>query len=284
MMTILRTLPLWMGVLFLASCGNPEPEPQDPLTPERDTTEQTATIEYALSPLPSPLQIALIFKSAGLTYVEDVTLTTDEKQRFISGFDKQLALGIYSADFTYSSLNGMKQEAEQYFITLEEIANDIGFGEAFNTQQNMERVRNNIDNLDSVGFLLAEIHMNADRYFMENGEQEKAYVIFAGAWLESMYLGAVTKDLESQPSVARCLLDQSDILTDLLMCIEKVGMSESEDLQNLHALLTDVDEKLKAITTTEEDGQDIVLQRDQLTALVSSLENARNAITKSNAE
>ena len=274
-----------IALLFLSACSSDETTPVPELPEVNVDTVVHQEINAGLSPLPSPLEIAWIFKSSGLNYIDNVTFPYDKQSLFVTNFEKQLALGVYSADLTYCSLNGMRQEADNYFVALEELATDIGFGEPMSTEQNIERMRNNIDDIDSVGFLLTELHMNADRYFRENNEQDKAYVIFSAAWLESMYLGATTQDLESNLSLAEALFDQVIILEDLKYCLNEVNAdNEDPNINTLAEHLDTIDTHLQAITNGSDDVSEIVISRAKLDALLGSIVAARNYITKSTPE
>jgi len=270
---------LFLGLLFGAlACTNPEPEKQDTLeVPTHDSISVELPVVY--NPLPSPLEIAWMFKNAGLPYVEGITLAPDAKTRFATSFQKQLGLGVYSADLTYCSLNMMEQEAENYFLGLNELANDIGFGETLNTEYNVERMRRSVGDIDSVAFLLAEIHMNTNRYFKENNEMEKSFVIFSGAWIESMYLGATTTSLAENPELVGLLVEQEIICSDIIDGLEKATPTENpqNDIAALLEILDNLRSQLAAITTSE-NSEELVVSKEKLNDFIVSLKQARSTI------
>jgi hypothetical protein len=274
----MKIFSIFIASMLLISCGTDEPIDAPPPTLD-NTLEKNhpVVITPDLNPLPSPLQIAFLFKQAGLEFQEGVGNELGNKSLYSSSIRKQLNLGIYSADFAYCALNKQRQLGTNYLRTVEEMADELGLAGAYNTADNRERFEANADNIDSVAQIISELQMQADQYFLDNHEQDKAFVIFAGAWIESMYLGAKTRDLSDNPNIAQTLLEQADILGDLLKAVATV---ESQDeLQELVASLEEIRTMFNEMLAAHGDAEgDIVVSAQKLYQLINVIFIARKAI------
>ncbi|MGZ4049234.1 MAG: hypothetical protein ACXVNN_07720, partial [Bacteroidia bacterium] len=104
--------------LLLVACGNNEaPKDETAATPAVDSastpppSDETPEVTYSL---PSPLQIASIFKKSGLKYKDGITSKLMDPSKYTTNLSKALNLGVYSADLSYTVLNKQNQEAMNY--------------------------------------------------------------------------------------------------------------------------------------------------------------------------
>src|ERR1051326_2322241 len=82
---------------------------------KEDTTEEVQENDNGKTYLlPSPLQIAYIFKKSGLKYVAGTTHDVKKQNDYSTSYSQSLALGIYSSDLAYCVLNKEKQDAINY--------------------------------------------------------------------------------------------------------------------------------------------------------------------------
>ena len=283
-MQIRFLLPLF---LFLVACaGENNPEQRD--SSARISSAKKEIVyqkppnqveETHLNPLPSPLKIAVWFRTSGLVFREDALFSADNVMNFNSLFSKQLAIGMYSADFTYCALNAESQSSNQYLKVMEELASDVGFASVYNTEENRDRFMRNANNLDSISYLIAEIQENADLHFQNNNESDKAFIIFAGAWVESMYIGSRSKDLSTEPSIAECLFGQKEILDDLIACLESIETDQKSNAQQLLAKMQPVKQHLDAVNPEGLPISQVILKSKQVREFVNSINELRDYIT-----
>ena len=105
-MLLNRKSLLLKGILFIAAgvllgaCGSEKPK-DETLTTVQDTVAivETPTISYTL---PSPLQVASIFKKSGLKYKAGVTNSLKDPSKYTTNLSKAINLGVYSADLSYA--------------------------------------------------------------------------------------------------------------------------------------------------------------------------------------
>ncbi|MGZ3863830.1 MAG: hypothetical protein ACXVPN_01815 [Bacteroidia bacterium] len=209
--------------LLLSSCGgNNESEKKEELkdtvaTETVKTEEPNDDVSYSL---PSPAQIAKILKKSGLKYFPDITNTT-EGVNYKSGSTsvKALNLGVYSADLSYCVINKQKEESKKYFKVCKELAAELGLGQAFDMNQMAKRLESNLEREDSLLSLLSEVQMNSDNILEESGRTFVSVVSFAGAWVESMYIGMKVNVKERNTSLDHRLVEQMAIGENIIKAL-----------------------------------------------------------------
>lgn len=210
--------------LLLSSCGgNNEAEKKDLI---KDTTASTETVK-AEEPgddvsytLPSPAQIAQILKKSGLKYFPGITNKTEGvNYKTASTSVKALNLGVYSADLSYCVINKQKEESKKYFKVCKELAAELGLGQAFDMNQMAKRLESNLDKEDSLLSLLSEVQMNSDNLLEESGRTFVSVVSFAGAWVESMYIGMQVNVKERNTKLDHRLVEQMAIGENIIKAL-----------------------------------------------------------------
>lgn len=179
--------------LLLGACGNSEPNDVNVVDLE-DTLTEDIDIDMFESPeidyhLPSPLQVASIFKKSGLEYNSGVTNSADNSEKYTEELSQMLNFGIYSTDMAYCVLNEQSNEGRIYLEVIAEMASEIGMEVVFENEDLMDRFDSNIENKDSIEILMIDIHERTEEYMEENDMQHTSAIHFAGAWTEGMYLG-----------------------------------------------------------------------------------------------
>ncbi len=287
---------LSMGLAFsLVSCGGGnEPEKKEEM---RDTATVAAdsgkvsTDEDEISyTLPSPMQIANIFKKSGLKYYSGICNKTDEINKYKAGSltVKALNLGVYSADLMYCSLNKQKQETKNYFKVCKELASELGLSKAFEFDNAAQRMDKNMNNPDSLAAMLVNIQMETDNILNENKQEHISVISFAGAWIESMYIGVKVNAKEKNTDIAAKLIEQMAIADNIIKAL-KVHATKDADVAGLLKQMTELSDvynnfkSVKEIKATDPDVIDPAKLNIGITELYSfsqKLDEIRSAITK----
>jgi chaperonin cofactor prefoldin len=186
--------------------------------------------------LPSPLQIAYIFKKSGLKYVAGTTHDVKKQADYSTSYSQSLALGVYSSDLAYCVLNKEKQEAINYMNAVKALSDKLGMSTVFDSETLLKRFEANIGNEDSIMFILSEIQSKSDEFFSSNDRQMSAAIVFSGAWVESMYIASHVLPKTKDSKLASQLADQMGILENL---IKELKRHESKDT-NIGGLLTNL--------------------------------------------
>lgn len=209
------------STMFLGSCGNSEPD--DVNVVDVDTTGEELEDDPFESPdvdyhLPSPLQVASIFKKSGLEFNSGVANDPDNADSYTDELKKMLNFGVYSADMAYCVLNEQSNEGRIYLEAITALAGEIGMEAVFENKDLMERFDANLENKDSIEILMIDIHERTEEYMEENDMQHNSAIHFAGAWTEGMYLGVFDYENNGQrDALGAQITEQMEILKNIIL-------------------------------------------------------------------
>jgi hypothetical protein len=192
--------------------------------------------------LPSPLQIASIFKNSGLTYQPGITAPFKDASKFNSQYEQALNMGIFSADLSYCILNKQSDDAVKYLNVVKALSDKLGFGSVFESNSFLKRFQGNMNNTDSLASLIAELQMETDTYLENNKQKYIGVIAFAGAWVESMHIGGEVYQKGKNAGVSSRISEQMNILEGLVKLLNKYQSSDT----HIAGLLTELNVIKKA--------------------------------------
>lgn len=266
--------------LFVISCGNETPKEENvESVPAEDTAVVAETPDVSYS-LPSPLQIASIFKKSGLKFKAGITSQQKDPGKYTTNLNKALNLGVYSADLSYTVLNKQNQEAMNYMKLCRQLADNLNMGSVFDEGNLSKRFEKNLGNEDSLAYIIAELQMVTDMYLDENDQQQITSIVFAGAWVESMYVGSKVFEKGKDKELNNKLAEQMTILGSIVNALKA---QESKDA-NIAGLVTDLEsvkalydsfESTKAMAADENSEKELTLTDDEVTQLSKKIEELR---------
>lgn len=264
--------------MLLASCGGETPKDENMTTPvDTVVTEETPSVSYSL---PSPLQIASIFKKSGMKYKEGVTSSMKDATKYTSNVSKALNLGIYSADLSYCVLNKQNQESMIYMKLSRTLADNLGMGSVFDQGDLSKRFEKNLGNEDSLAYIIAELQMVTDMYLDENDQQQITSIVFAGAWVESMYIGSKVYEKGKDKSLNNKLAEQMTILGSIISALTSVEKKDPTisglivDLKTVKDIY-DVLPSVKDSNATEDNEKELSLTDNEVNQLTKKIEQLR---------
>ncbi len=182
--------------IVLTACGDkPTDEVAENIAAEapKDTTPDTVNEEtkfkfdFAIANIPSPVGSVNELSAMGVDYSN--TLLVDAKKQLAasSEFSKALALGLFNIDMAYAMVNNKGEDVLKYMKTVVKISDELGLKSVVN-QMVGKRAEKNLGNKDSLLTILDEIFVKSDSYLRTNERVYTASSIFAGSWIESLYL------------------------------------------------------------------------------------------------
>jgi hypothetical protein len=171
--------------------------------------------------LPSPLQVAAIFKSSGLKYLPGVTSPADKAASYSTTYTRAWSMGVYSADMAYCVLNKQTQPAQNYLKVVRSQADLINLGKVFAQTALFDRFNNNLGNEDSLQSILAGIKEETDAQLVNNEQSHLYGVIFAGAWIESLHIAGEVYKQEPSDQVLVKFFEQMIILESITKELER---------------------------------------------------------------
>lgn len=275
--------------LSINSCGGGE-EDNHSTDENTNTSDSTAVVvedemdefgdSYEFVP-PSPLQIASIFKKAGLEFNSETPLNPSKSAEFPTSFSQSIAFGMYSADMAYCVMNEKYDNANEYLKALRDLSSKIGLETVFNSEDIMQRFQDNLGNQDSIINILIFIQENTDDYIAENGKEDLSVINYSGAWIEGMYLGAKTVNESGDKEKIGLLISEEMTIAETLLEGLKHVSNQDQDILDL---IDSIDEILNTYNGFESvvkageeaDYIDVLLSEDELSKIANELISLRN--------
>jgi hypothetical protein len=197
-----------LSFMFL-SCGDKaNDEISENVTADvvKDTTPVTVNEEtkfkfdFAIANIPSPVGSINEISSWGIDYNNSLMVDTKKQLTASSEFSKAMTLGIYNIDMAYAMVNNNGQDVLKYMKTIVGNADALGLKSAVD-QMIGKRAESNLGNKDSLLNILAEIFVKSDSYLRTNERVYTASSVFAGSWIESLYLTCKLTEIATAPAI-----------------------------------------------------------------------------------
>lgn len=231
--------------IMLVSCGDKQNEEiAENVTAEvsKDTTPITVNEEtkfkfdFAIANIPSPVGSVNEFSNWGVDY-NNTLLLDAKKQSATTEFSKAVLLGIENIDMSYAMINSKGEDVLKYMKTVMKTSDELGLKNAVD-QMVGKRAEQNISNKDSLLKILDEIFVKSDSYLRTNERVFTASSVFAGSWIEGLYLTCKVAELINDASVKEKAY--------------KHIWDQRFYLKNLTDLLNDYKDKKECVTLNDE--------------------------------
>lgn len=233
---------LWAFILFACSStgGKDIDVDQDELNTElqnlKEDMNNTKKIFYSL---PSPLETAMLLKSAGAKYEEGLLNPVSNASKYTTNKKMALNLGIYTTDLSFAGLFDQTQTTIKYMNASKEIADRLGILDIFN-DSTIKRLEENVNNRDVIMDIISETFMNSSSYLTENNRAAVAAIVLIGGWIEGLYIATevVNRTSFDNNKLVDRIADQKFSLDIVIKLIEKY--SYHEDVASLLVLMKEV--------------------------------------------
>ena len=182
--------------VLLLSCGDKQVEEtveNVPTETPKDTTRVTVNEEtkfkfdFAIANIPSPVGSINELSGWGVDYNNALLVDAKKQLSASSEFSKALALGVYNIDMSYAMVNNKGEDVLKYMKTVVTTSDALGLKSAVD-QMVGKRAEKNLSNKDSLLKILDEIFVKSDSYLRTNERVYTASSVFAGSWVESLFL------------------------------------------------------------------------------------------------
>src|SRR5450759_5145926 len=183
--------------------------------------EDIQQAEKIFNALPSPLESAMLIKSAGARFDEVLLNPIGNVNSYVTNKSMALNLGIYTCDLSFASLYEQTQLIINYMNAAKKMADGLGILKAIEQEQ-IDKLEENINNSDVIMEIVSETFMNSNSYLEDNGQPAIAAMVLVGGWIEGLYISTQLvdmKDFNGNKLVGR-IIDQKlsiDILFNLLI-------------------------------------------------------------------
>lgn len=260
-----------------------------------DDIDKAKKIFYSL---PSPLETALIIKSAGAQYDQELLNSIDNVDNYSTNNSMALNLGIYTTDLSFASLFDQAQTSISYMGASRKMAEGLNITDAIDNET-IKRLEENLSNREVVMDIISETFLNSSSYLKENERQDVAALVLVGGWVEGLYIASelVGDNATKDNKLADRILEQKLSFNIVLRLLEdnKTSASGTENvdvvnmLANLEELKTAFDNIQVETTKPSNSGEDeegvaqieskttVFASPENFKALQSSIKNLRNS-------
>ena len=275
--------------MLLNSCSGNQPKEQAPAATENVAKDSNKVDQAEVSyNLPSPLQIAALFKKSGLKYIEGITNPQKNAGSYTSNFSKAINLGVYGTDLAYCVLNKQKQEAMSYMKLSTELSNSLGLTSVFKEGDFIKRFESNLNQEDSLRVIISEVQMATDTYLQDNDQQQVSAIAFSGAWIEAMYIGSNVFDKSKDKKLNEKISEQMGILNKIILVLKARESSDASitpliaDLNSLLTIYNGLEsvKKSKVDTGVDDPGAPVLLTEQETGQLVKKIAELRTKFIK----
>jgi hypothetical protein len=225
----------------------------------QDTTKVTVDdttkfkFDFALANIPSPATSIQELQSLDVAYDASILNDTRNTSRYTSEYQRAMNLGIYNIDMAYAMMNNKGQDVLQYMKTIMIMSEALGLKNAVGGMVG-KRAESNLQKQDSLFKILDEIFVKSDSYLRTNDRLYTAAIIFAGSWLESLYLNckisAMATSDRAKSKAHRVLWEQRFHLGNLTKVLQDYR-SRPEDEELLRKLTVILDDLMQIKQTSD---------------------------------
>jgi hypothetical protein len=188
--------------LLLPACksgGTKEKKSATEVGPPKDIARVTQDIKQAnkiFEALPSPLESAMLIKSAGAPFDKKFLNPVDNAKLYTTTRNQALNLGIYTCDLSFASLYDQTQLIIDYMNAAKKMADGLGILDAID-QKTIENLEENINNKEAIMDIISETFLNSNSYLADNDQSAVAAIVLVGGWIEGLYISTQLVDVKA---------------------------------------------------------------------------------------
>lgn len=145
------------------------------------------SIDQLIQSFPSPIETSNIIKKAGNEFSSELLIPTKKIDRFVSSYDKAMAMGSFGGDMGYINIYGKSFVAIDYLAAIRLLSVDLEIDRFFDFED-MIRMAKSSSNIDSLQRMSTESFNNMEKYLREKGRNELSVLIVFGTWIEGAYI------------------------------------------------------------------------------------------------
>ncbi len=240
-----------VGILY--SCGGAASKKDEKKKDEKVNEEVKENLKKILNEVPKPTEIPYLLEATGVDFNEKLPNSPKNAEKYKTvNNTAALNLGVYSADIGYVSVYEKVQDALDYMQAVKSLGDKLGLSNVFEASV-IERFKKNLNNKDSLAQIIDGAIKSADSYLKDNERNNIATLIFAGSFLEGLYVSTelvanypkdkLPEDLKDQILIplVRVILKQKQPLADLISVLKSL----KEEDEQVKKLITGLEELKK---------------------------------------
>ena len=253
-----RIIVIFLLPLVFYSCNNSKNSSNDANVDSdsannigfQDHAQKVKKIFYNI---PSPIEMSSLMQRAGADYDPSILNRIESAERYNTNSKMALNLGVYGANLSYTRMSDQIQESVNYLSVIRKLSEGLGIPQQPGTFA-VSRIEQNIENRDSLLYIITDIYASADIYLKESNRGSTAALIILGGWVEALYIATNIVDYnDPSKEIMERIAEQKYSLNNL---IELLKVYENDEIIALYMPLLEklnaTFDKIEIITTKAE--------------------------------
>ncbi|MEQ9008490.1 MAG: hypothetical protein RLP12_11435, partial [Ekhidna sp.] len=162
-------LSLIFSTFFLISCSGGK-KAEESNTEKKEEIESFVEKEFTY-PLPTAFEVSQMLGNANTSFSKEIVNDPSKADQYVATWQKAANLGVYGADLSYAATFDKTQETIDFLDVSKKLIDDLNITSAFNESM-AQRIENNMDNIDSLIFIVTESFYDTYNYLNQNGEEK----------------------------------------------------------------------------------------------------------------
>lgn len=208
------------GTLF--ACGGGSNKSDGQVSNEEKLEEIETFVEKEFTyPLPTAFEVSQMLNNASTSFSQDIVNSPQNVDQYIPTWKKAANLGVYGADLSYAATFEKTQETIDFLEVSKKLIDELNITSAFNESM-ADRIENNMDNIDSLIFIVTESFYDTYNYLNQNGEEKTSILVIGGSVIEGLYITCeLVKMSENNGELLSVLANQKTQVSKLVELMEK---------------------------------------------------------------
>lgn len=204
------------SLLFSCGSGNNERANEE----KKQEIEEFVEKEFTY-PIPTSFEVTQMLNNASTSYSADVVNDPSGADKYVTTWQKAANLGVFGADLSYAATFDKTQETIDFLEVSRKLIDDLNITSAFNNSM-AERIEGNIENVDSLIFIVTESFYDTYNYLNQNGEEKTSILVIAGSVIEGLHITCeLVKMSENKSELTGVLANQKAQVKKLIELMDK---------------------------------------------------------------
>ena len=218
---------LFLSLSILSACsGSGDNTLEDSINAKKTTIKiSKEELEQLIQSFPSPIETSIVIKNAGNPFNSNMLIPTRNMERFVSNYDKALAMGAFGGDMGYINIYEKSFVAMDYLGAIRKLSMDLEIDQFFNFDDMINMAKNS-SNSDSLLQMSTESFNKMEAHFRDKGRNELSILIVLGTWLEGSYIISHLAKVQLTDEMRNRVAEQKESVEKLTGLLKKAGGDE----------------------------------------------------------
>ena len=262
-------IAIFIAVFLFSACGGGSSKTEQVNEEKKEEIASFVEKEFTY-PLPTAFEVSQMLNNANTSFSPGIVNSPDNVDNYVSTWQKAANLGVYGADLSYAATFERTQETIDFLEASKKLIDDLNITSAFNATM-ADRIETNMDNVDSLIFIVTESFYDTYNYLNQNGEEKTSILVIGGSVIEGLNITCeLVRMSENKGELMSVLANQKGQVAKLVELMEQ----HAED-ENVSKILP----KLRFIQLIYDQlGEDTEMTEGQFTDIASGVKEMRDLI------